>query len=167
MSDQAKDFTKNIVSTHSSSADRKQLSNSGLKAFHCITEGWGLSLKQRCTLLGDPALSTYRRWLVKIAKRETITLSKDTLIRISAILGIHKHLTNLFSEPSEALIWLKGTHNSLVFSALSPLGVMLNGTQDDLLTVRRYLETWPYSADSDPQLSAAFNPVKPEDIVFR
>ena len=148
-------------------ADRARLSTPGLHAFHVITEGWGLNFRDRCTLLGDPSVSTYRRWIKKVRTHTPISLPKDTLIRISAILGIHKLLTNLFAEPHEAMTWLKGTHNCVVFSGQSPLNLMLNGTQDDLLTVRRYLESWPFGANAASPIPSTFSAVKPQDIVFR
>ncbi|WP_102783925.1 MbcA/ParS/Xre antitoxin family protein [Thalassospira sp. GB04J01] len=167
MSDQVRDAIQVIGSARTSASDRKRLSGPGLRAFHSITDIWGLTHQQRCILLGDPAISTYRRWIVKTAKHEAITLSKDTLIRISAILGIHKQLTNLFVNPAEAMTWLQASHTGIVFSGLSPLEVMLLGTQDDLLTVRRYLDDWPYGPQGNAYTSTSFSPVKPEDLVFR
>ena len=147
-------------------AERTRLSGPGLRAFHAIADGWGLRHRDRCILLGDPSVATYQRWIRKVSARTPIVLSKDTLIRISAILGIHKLLTCLFGEPREAMIWLKGAHMDIVFSGSSPLDLMLNGTQDDLLTVRRYLEAWPFGAKATPTVSSSFSAVEPQDIVF-
>lgn len=166
MSDHGTDAIQGIASARTSVNDRKRLSGPGLRAFQSITDKWGLTLQQRCTLLGDPAISTYRRWITKTAKHEAITLSKDTLIRVSAILGIHKQLTNLFIDPDDAMTWLNGPHSGTVFSGLSPIEVMLHGTQDDLLTVRRYLDAWPHGSQGNIYPPTSFSPVKPEDIVF-
>jgi hypothetical protein len=152
--------------SNTGTAERMKLSTPGLRAFHAITEGWGLGCRERCTLLGDPSVATYQRWMRKVGSNRSVTLSKDTLIRISAVLGIHKLLTSLFIDPREALTWLQGTHNDIVFAGQSPLNLMLNGTQDDLLTVRRYLEAWPFGANAASTVPAWFNAVKPEDIVF-
>ncbi|BDW90999.1 antitoxin Xre/MbcA/ParS toxin-binding domain-containing protein [Thalassospira tepidiphila] len=165
MSDQGTDAIQGIASAHTSVNDRKRLSGPGLRAFQSITDNWGLTLQQRCTLLGDPAISTYRRWITKTAKHEAIILSKDTLIRVSVILGIHKRLANLF-EPEDAMTWLNGPHRGTVFSGLSPIEVMLRGTQDDLLTVKRYLDAWPHGSQENMYSPTSFSPVKPEDIVF-
>jgi uncharacterized protein (DUF2384 family) len=147
--------------------DRTRLSAPGLKSFHNITEAWGLSVRERCVLLGDPSDQTYRRWMRTVSAGTPITLSKDTLFRISAVLGIHKLLTNLFADHSTAMLWLKGPHQGLVFSGQSPLMLMLNGTQDNLLTVRRYLEAWPYGDQAAQSSPESVRPVTTQDIILR
>lgn len=146
--------------------DRTRLSTPGLKAFHHITDAWDLSVRDRCILLGDPSTQTYQRWMRHISANSPVTLSKDTLIRISAVLGIHKLLTTLFTDQNTAMIWLKQAHQGLVFAGRSPLTLMLNGTQDDLLTVRRYLEAWPHGTPDQVSDSLGVSAVTQQDIVF-
>ncbi|MEQ8286589.1 hypothetical protein [Thalassospira sp.] len=78
----------------------------------------------------------------------------------------HKLLTTLFPEPGAAVTWLTGPHEGFVFTGQSPLMLMLNGTQGDLFTVKRFLEVWPHSGQSHVSSSSALIPVTPLDINF-
>ncbi|MDP2699742.1 MbcA/ParS/Xre antitoxin family protein [Thalassospira sp.] len=146
--------------------NRRDVSAPGLKAFKAITERWGLNETQQRTLLGEPSRSTFYGWLSKAAKGEKITLSLDTLLRISNILGIHKSLAILFIQKGEAMTWLKGKHNGLPFAGQSPLEVMLNGKPDDLSTVRRYLDGWRGGLHGAPDVESGVPPVAAGDIVW-
>jgi hypothetical protein len=147
-------------------ADRGRVSGPGLRAFHAIADKWGLGEAERRTLLGEPARSTYHQWKSKAEARESITLPLDTLLRISAVLGVHKALTILFPRESEAMTWLKGLHRGILFSGQSPLSVMLDGTQDGILTIRRYLDGWRGGLRGTPDQADKVPPVRPEDIVW-
>lgn len=146
--------------------DRGRLSGPGLRAFRAIAEHWGLGETERRVLLGEPPRSTYHQWMRKAQARETVSLPLDTLLRISAVLGIHKALTILFEHPHEALTWLKGAHQSVVFAHQSPLEVMLSGSPDGLMIVRRYLDAWRGGLPGGPASEGDIAPVRSEDIVF-
>mgnify|MGYP003624464857 CR=1 FL=1 len=145
---------------------RDQVSGPGLKAFLAITRAWGLTEKDQRILLGEPGRSTYFGWIKKAQNNQRLSLSLDTLLRISAVLGIHKALKILFVEEAEAMIWLKGPHHGQPFAGQAPLDVMLNGTQDDLMTVRRYLDAWRGGLDGGPSRENPIQPVRVEDIVW-
>ena len=146
--------------------DRARVSGPGLRAFRAIADRWALSEKQRLTLLGEPARSTYHQWMKKAQARAPLTLPLDTLLRISAVLGVHKALSILFVHDGEAMTWLKGPHEALVFAHQSPLEVMLSGTQDGILTVRRYLDGWRGGLHGGPAPDSGVAPVRAEDLVF-
>lgn len=100
-------------------AARARLSGPGLRTFKAIAARWGLPEAHRRTLLGEPPRSTYHQWIGKAEKHEPLTLPLDTLLRISAVLGIHKALGILFVRESEALAW-REAHMPVRSSAASP-----------------------------------------------
>ena len=68
--------------------DRKGLSGPALRTFFRIADLWNLSVEEQMTLLGLTARSTFFKW----KKNPNTVLPKDTLERISYILGIYKAL---------------------------------------------------------------------------
>lgn len=145
---------------------RERLGAPGLRSFAQIAELWGLSESQRLSVLGFPGRSTYHQWLAKARERQKIVLPVDTLLRISAVLGIHKGLRILFGREEDERAWLTKPHDAPLFGGQPPLALVANGTQDGLLLVRRYLDAWrggifaaPNAADRD------FAPYTDDDIV--
>ena len=67
-----------------------------------------------------------------------ITLGVDILHRISAVLGIHQALGVLFETERDGVQWLQAPHGATVFGGKPPLDLVVSGTQDGLLTVRRF-----------------------------
>lgn len=121
-------------------ANRGRLSGPGLRTFLAIADRWGLTDEQRRLILGYPARSTYRAWLKKAREHQDITLSVDVLMRISAILGIYAGLKVLFSCEEEALVWLRQPHHARSFGGAAPIDIIASGTQDALMTVRRFVD---------------------------
>jgi hypothetical protein len=119
---------------------RSRLSGPGLRVFMKIADLWGMDEVQRIASLGDPDRSTYREWMVRARANEAVTLPQDTLTRISAILGIHKALEYLFSDHAQALDWLKSPNRGAVFQCTSPLYLIIQGSQDGVIAVLRYLD---------------------------
>ena len=68
--------------------DRKGLSGPALRTFFRIAALWDLSVDDQITLLGGTARSTFFKW----KKDPNTVLPKDTLERISYIIGIYKAL---------------------------------------------------------------------------
>lgn len=148
-------------------ANRRALSGPGLRTFVAIADQWGLADADRMLVLGLPAHSTYYGWVRAARQHQDITLPVDTLLRISAVLGIHKALRILFQTEREGVEWLRGPHTALVFGGRPPIDLVTSGTQDGLLTVRRFLDAArgglympPNAADTD------FQPLTDDDIVF-
>ena len=145
---------------------RARMSGPGLRTFRSISDKWGLSESQRRTLLGGPSRSTYHQWIKNAENDEKVTLHLDTLLRISAVLGVHKALGILFVRESEALAWLKGPHAGPLFGGQSPMALMLSGTQDGILQVRRYLDAWRGGLRGAPAADSGVPPVTRDDLVF-
>ncbi|MFT6452132.1 MAG: hypothetical protein ACJA06_001624 [Halocynthiibacter sp.] len=147
-------------------ADRKRASGPGLRAFRAIAAQWGLSERERIVILGEPGRSTYHQWMKKAQADEPVTLPLDTLLRISAVLGIYKALAILFEDPNQAQVWLKGAHKGTLFSGASPLAYILDGTHDGIMSVRRYLDAWRGGHIGHGAPEGSFEPVGDADIVF-
>lgn len=121
--------------------NRRRLSASGLRTFLRIADHWGLNEQQRLLVLGYPYRSRYIRWCKQVQQQKQLTLSIDVLTRISAALGIYQGLRVLHADESHAVEWLRTPHKAIVFGGLPPLDLVTCGTQDGLLTVRRFLDS--------------------------
>jgi len=117
---------------------RQKMSAVGLRAFFEVTGKWGLKASEQRILLGDIPKSTFYKW--KKAEGEGLSLSNDTLERISYVVGIYKALHTLFPEDRIADNWLRWPSTNPSFSGRSPLDRMLAGQVADLSYVRRYLD---------------------------
>ncbi len=147
--------------------NRARLGAPALRTFAAIAEAWKLSESQRLSILGFPGRSTYHYWLAKARDEKRVLLPVDTLLRLSAVLGIHKNLRILFARSEDEVAWLKKPHDASIFGGQPPLNLVTNGTQDGLMLVRRYLDAWrggvfvaPNAADQN------FMPYSDEDIVI-
>ncbi|TAW62314.1 MbcA/ParS/Xre antitoxin family protein [Rhizobium ruizarguesonis] len=149
-------------------ANRKRLSAPALRTFLAIADLWGLSEEQRLLMLGYPSRSTYHNWAKQAREHGAFTLDVDTLTRISAVLGIHQALGVLFSDDRAGVAWLRTPHRAAVFGGHPPLDIVTNGTQDGLMTVRRFLDGARGGLYMQPNtLDEAFTPYEDADIVFR
>ena len=116
--------------------DRKGLSGPALRTFFRIAELWSLSVEEQMTLLGLTARSTFFKW----KKNPNTVLPKDTLERISYILGIYKALQLLLPAERAADEWVKRRNTAPPFAGRSALDRMLSGQVADLFVVRQYLD---------------------------
>lgn len=119
------------------SIEPRRMAAAGLRAFFRITDQWGLSVPEAIKLLGEPSRATYFKW-----KRdpENASLGRDTLERLSYILGIHKALQILLPETQSADAWVKKPNSAAPFGGRSALERMLSGNVSDLYAVRQYLD---------------------------
>lgn len=148
--------------------NRRRLSAPGVRAFLAIADLWGLDEEQRLLILGCPARSTFYKW-AKIAREHgEMTLDVDTLTRISAVLGIHQALGILHPSEKEGVAWLKTPHGATVFGGRTPLALVTSGTQDGLMTVRRFLDAVRGGIYMEPfgGLDRNFVPYRDEDLVI-
>jgi len=145
---------------------RERLGGPGLRSFASIAERWGLSETQRLSVLGFPGRSTYHQWLAKARSGEKVLLSVDTLLRISAVLGIHKDLRILFGREEDERSWLTKPHNAPLFGGQPPLALVVSGTQDALMWVRRYLDAWRGGMFAAPNAADSGAPYTDDDIVL-
>jgi hypothetical protein len=116
--------------------DRQGLSGPGLRAFFRIADLWGLSVDEQMTLLGASARSTFFKW----KKNPNTVLPKDTLERISYILGIYKGLQILLPDEKASDEWVKRPNTAPLFGGQSALNRMLSGQVADMFVVRQYLD---------------------------
>lgn len=116
--------------------DRKGLSGPGLRTFFRIADLWALSVDEQMTLLGVSARSTFFKW----KKDPNTVLPRDTLERISYILGVYKALQILLPNEKSADEWVKRPNAAPLFGGRSALDRMLSGQVADLFVVRQYLD---------------------------
>lgn len=142
-SDRAFAEAQGIVTSASFTPEsRRRLSGPGLRTFLNIAESWQLSEPQRRAVLGAPPRSTYYNWIAKAQAGQRVSLPLDSLLRISAILGIHKDLRILFGSPDRGLRWLRNENSAPLFGGQRPLDLVLSGTQVGIVEVRRFLDAW-------------------------
>jgi hypothetical protein len=149
-------------------ANRRRLSAPALRTFLAIVDLWGLTEEQRLLVLGYPSRSTYHKWCKQAREDGAFVLDVDVLTRISAVFGIHKTLRILFPQERLGVDWLRSPHNEVVFGGHPPLDLITNGSQDGLLSVRRFLE----GAHGGLYMQAntideAFTPYDDTEIVLR
>jgi hypothetical protein len=95
---------------------------------------WRVSDAQARVLLGQPSASTFYRW-----KRGQVgAIPHDTVCRLGDLMGIHKGLRHLFTEPERCYAWM--SKPNAAFGGRSALERMLSGAPSDLTAVRNYLD---------------------------
>lgn len=94
---------------------------------------WSITDKQAAILLGDISERTFARWKDGQYGR----VGRDLAARLSNLIGIHKALRLLFSDPRRAHTWVKKPNKDFGRTALE---IMLDGNLTDLMRVRRYLD---------------------------
>jgi hypothetical protein len=148
-------------------ANRRRLSAPAMRTFIAIADLWRLTDEERRLVIGYPSRSTFHNWAKLAREHGEITLDVDVLTRISALLGIHQALGVLHAKEADGVAWLRRPHAATVFGGNSPMALVTSGTQDGLMTVRRFLDGArgglympPNEADRD------FVPYDDTDIVF-
>lgn len=129
-----------LTIAHSRKADLSRppesLGGPGLRAFAKIADAWGLTIAEQLQLLGIASRSTFFKW-----RRETSPrLPRDTLERLSYLLGIYKSLQILLPDPKAADEWVRKPNEAAPFGGRSALDRMLSGQVADLYVVREYLD---------------------------
>jgi hypothetical protein len=117
--------------------DPGKLSGPALRTFFNIARAWRLDKEQQRILLGAPSRATLFRWA---KDPDSVTLPRDTLERISYLLGIYKALHLLFPDPEQADGWIHRPNSASTFNGQPALARMLAGSVADLYLVRRYLD---------------------------
>jgi len=87
-------------------------------------------------LLGLSSRSTYFKW----RKDPRARVPRDTLERISYLLGIYKALQVLLPDTRAADEWVRQPNDAVLFGGRSALERMLSGNVADLYEVRQYLD---------------------------
>ncbi|MFC5581471.1 MbcA/ParS/Xre antitoxin family protein [Rhodanobacter terrae] len=117
-------------------ASPNTLADPALRTFFKLAEQWKLRIADQRRLLGDPPESTFYKW----KRQQGGVLGRDTLERISYLLGIWKSLQILFPDPVQADAWLHKPNQAPPFGGHSALERMLSGNVADLYVVRQYLD---------------------------
>ena len=112
------------------------MGGAGLRAFENIAKAWGLSVAEQLQLLGIGSRSTYFKWRREREPR----LPRDTLERLSYLLGIYKSLQILLPDARAADEWVRKPNAAAPFGGRSALERMLSGQVADLYVVRQYLD---------------------------
>jgi hypothetical protein len=124
---------REFESAHSGAAG---LGGAGLRAFANIAEAWGLSVAEQLKLLGIGSRSTFFKW----RRERNPRLPRDTLERLSYLLGIYKSLQILLPDAQTADAWIRKPNNAPPFGGRPALERMLSGQVADLYVVRQYLD---------------------------
>jgi len=94
---------------------------------------WRITDEEAAVLIDLPVRS-YRRWKAGEIGR----ISRDGKARLSNLMGIHKALRLIFTEPQRGYDWIKRANAD--FGGKSAVDVMLGGELTDLMRVRRLLD---------------------------
>jgi hypothetical protein len=71
------------------------------------------------------------------------------------------------AELVAAVTWLRGPHLATIFGGRPPLDLAVSGTQDGLLSVRRFLDAARGGLYMEPnELDRGFQPYTDADLVF-
>ena len=116
----------------------ERMTAAGLRAFARIAQAWGLNLDEQLALLGQPPRSTFYAWR---KTPEGAVLPRDTLERLSNLLGIYKSLQILLPDAAAADAWVRQPNSAAPFGGGTALARMLAGNVSDLNLVRRYLDS--------------------------
>jgi hypothetical protein len=106
-----------------------------LKAYSRIVEDWSLAGRE-VAALADMSETTWKR-----AKKPGFTgdLTRDQMLRLSAVVGIYKAL-ELYFEPPLARQWIKLPNRGPEFDGARPIDAMIAGGLPKILRVRTYLD---------------------------
>ncbi|MAO14460.1 MULTISPECIES: antitoxin Xre-like helix-turn-helix domain-containing protein [Marinobacter] len=116
--------------------DEKAKGHVALKGFVGICREWDCTQEEMMLLLGGVPQST-------LAKYETlphVTLSQDTLERISYILGIYKSLRVMYPTAERANRRVRLETSEPPFFGTSALDFMAQGSMKHLMETRRYFD---------------------------
>jgi Protein of unknown function (DUF2384) len=125
-----------VHSKEQSAKEAAAAGGAGLRAFAKIAELWHLSVPEQLALLGIASRSTYFKW----RKEPHPKLPRDTLERLSYLLGIYKALQLLLPDTQAADEWVRRPNHAPLFGGKSALDRMLSGNVADLYIVRQYLD---------------------------
>lgn len=95
---------------------------------------WALSDAEARTLLGDMSQRTWSRW----KDGEIGRIDRDLRARMAILMGIHKALRYLFTDPARGYAWVRKPNQA--FAGQSALDIMMRGEMTDLMDVRGYLD---------------------------
>lgn len=107
-----------------------------LKGFFGVASEWSCTTDEKMALLGGVSRTT----LYKYAKLPRIRLPRDTLERISLILGIYKALQVLYPTHERANQRVRLATSERPFAGKSAMDFMAQGSIRHLLLTRQYFD---------------------------
>ena len=117
-------------------ASLDDLGGPALRTFFNIAKAWTLTEAEQMKILGLRSRSTLNSW-----KSGAVTkISRDSLERVSYVLGIYKAINILLPEPGRADAWIRKPNTAPLFGGRSALERMTAGNVCDLYVVRQYLD---------------------------
>ena len=99
-----------------------------------LFKAWKLSDAEATTLLGGLSTRTWARWKEGSIGR----IDRDLRMRMAHLMGIHKGLRYLFSDPARGYAWIRKPNAN--FNGQSALDVMMRGEITDLIDLRGWLD---------------------------
>jgi len=117
--------------------DRRAMSGPAIRTFINIAQQWNLTVDEQMVLLGRPSRSTFFKWK---SDSDHALLSRDTLERVSYVLGIYKALHILYPDRAVADGWIKRDNDVPMFVGQSPMKRLLAGNVSDMYVIRQYLD---------------------------
>lgn len=121
-----------LADVHSSPTDMQSV---GLKAYSRLTAEWRLTLREAAQLL-DVSESTWKR--IK-AGQFSGDLTRDQMLRLSALVGLYKALALYFDSPLSEQ-WVKLENTGPLFDGQRPLARMIEGGLPTIIAVRTYVD---------------------------
>ena len=116
--------------------DEKAIGHVALKGFFGICREWGCTEEEMMQMLGGVSQST----LTKYQALPHLNLSRDTLERISYILGIYKSLRIMYPTAERANRRIRLETSEAPFAGTSALNFMARGSTKHLMEARRYFD---------------------------
>lgn len=106
-----------------------------LKAFSRIAEAWSLTGREAAQL-ADMSESTWKR-----ARKPGFAgeLTRDQMLRLSALVGLYKSL-ELYFDPPLARQWVRHANQGPEFDGRRPVDAMTHGGLPKILRVRNYVD---------------------------
>lgn len=119
----------------SSPEDRKRLTGTAILAVRFVAQQWDLADAETADLLGVTAFY----WSASIGVHVCCILSRDQLMRASAIVGLYNGLRYHFDEEATRR-WLRTPNVNAFFNGDCPLSFMLAGGVAALLATRDHVD---------------------------
>lgn len=117
-------------------ASTSDLGDAALRVFFNLANSWKLSEDEQMKLLGLTSRPTLHSW----KSGHATEINRDTLERISYLLGIFKGINTLLPDPDRADAWMRAPNTAPLFGGRSALDRMMSGNVADLYVVRQYLD---------------------------
>jgi hypothetical protein len=106
-----------------------------LKAYRRIAEAWSLTQREAAAL-ADLSESTWKR---AKAPDYAGALTRDQLLRLSALVGLYKAL-ELYFDPPLSTEWVRLPNGGPEFDGARPIDAMIAGGLPKILRVRGYVD---------------------------